>query len=333
MPRRARHGEPVPTATAQTINMSTRQLRSQLKDPKTGEKRKLDFGELGEGGPPRQRPKRPQVLYHCLSCLVDMPSRSFHDYNPSPDCEHLINTCKECLSGWVDTQIDQNLAVMDKKDNTVFGIKCPECSASMQSLNVRAVASRKMYELFVKQQRNHLAETTPGWFWCQNRECSEGATLKDETVTVSTCAKCGTDSCVPCQRPAHPGESCDKYKARLQGRVDEEDKSLVTIRRASKPCPGCGIRIEKNGGCDHMGCEYTYYLSSIDVRLTASQAGNVVSPGIGVRPYKRSKAIEMATGIRRIMQEAFHFIVLELTLAVVQWQVEIITCAISVAYI
>ncbi|KAJ4343449.1 hypothetical protein N0V87_000215 [Didymella glomerata] len=186
--------------------MSTRQLRSQLKDPKTGEKRKLDFGELGEGGPPRQRPKRPQVLYHCLSCLVDMPSRSFHDYNPSPDCEHLINTCKECLSGWVDTQIDQNLAVMDKKDNTVFGIKCPECSASMQSLNVRAVASREMYELFVKQQRNHLAETTPGWFWCQNR------------------------------------------------RVDEEDKSLVTIRRASKPCPGCGIRIEKNGGCDHMGC-------------------------------------------------------------------------------
>jgi hypothetical protein len=299
MPRRARHGEPVPTATAQTINMSTRQLRSQLKDPKTGEKRKLDFGELGEGGPPRQRPKRPQVLYHCLSCLVDMPSRSFHDYNPSPDCEHLINTCKECLSGWVDTQIDQNLAVMDKKDNTVFGIKCPECSASMQSLNVRAVASRKMYELFVKQQRNHLAETTPGWFWCQNRECSEGATLKDKTVT---------DSCVPCQRSAHPGESCDKYKARLQGRVDEEDKSLVTIRRASKPCPGCGIRIEKNGGCDHMGCEYTYYLSSIDVRLTASQAGNVVSPGIGVRPYKRSKAV-------------------------VQWQVEIITCAISVAYI
>lgn len=59
----------------------------------------------------------------------------------------------------------------------------------------------------------------------------------------------------------------------------------------------------------------------------------MVSPGIGVRPYKRNKAIEMATGIPRIMQEAFHFIVLELALAVVQWQVEIITCAISVAYI
>lgn len=182
--------------------MSTRQLRSHLKNPATGAKRKLDFDGPDERGPPRQRPKRLPELYHCLSCLVDMPSRSFPDHNPSPACEHLINTCKKCLSGWVDAQIDQNLTVTDEKDNTVFGIKCPECSARMQPSNVRAAASRKMYQLYGKQKRNHSAETTPGWFWCQNRWCRAGAVLNDETTKVSTCANCGTDSCVPCQRPA-----------------------------------------------------------------------------------------------------------------------------------
>ncbi|KAF3031912.1 hypothetical protein E8E11_000074 [Didymella keratinophila] len=232
--------------------MSTRQLRSQLKNAKTGEKRKLDLVELYEGGPLRQRPKRPQVLYHCLTCLDDMPSRSFHNHNPSPDCDHLINTCKKCLSDWVDAQIDQSFAVTDEKENTVFGVKCPECSASMQSSNVRAVASGKMYQVFIKQQRNHLVETTPVWFWFQNRQCRGGAALEDENSKVMTCANCGRDSCVSCQHPTHPGESCDEYKALIKDHVDEEDKSLIAIRRATKPCPGCGTRVEKNGGCDHM---------------------------------------------------------------------------------
>jgi hypothetical protein len=52
-----------------------------------------------------------------------MPSRSFPNHNPSPDCEHLINTCKKFLGGWVDAQIDQSLAVTDESDDTVFGIK------------------------------------------------------------------------------------------------------------------------------------------------------------------------------------------------------------------
>lgn len=158
MPRHARHGERTPTTTTPTINRSTRQLRSHLKNPVTGAKRKLDFDGLDERGPPRQRPKRLPELYHCLSCLVDMPSRSFPDHNPSPACEHLINTCKKCPRGWVDAQIGQNLAVTDGKDNTVFGIKCPECSARMQPSNVRAAALRKMSQLYGKQKRNHLAE-------------------------------------------------------------------------------------------------------------------------------------------------------------------------------
>jgi hypothetical protein len=237
--------------------MSTRQLRSQTKDPKTRAKRKLDFDGLDEGGPQRQRPKQQRELYRCLSCMADMLSYKFPNHNPSSECEHLINTCKECLRGWVEAQIEQNLAVTDENDNTVFGIKCPECPASMQLLEVRASTSREKYQLFVKQQRNHIAETTTRWFWCQNYHCDEGAALEDEAAKVSTCAKCGFDSCVPCQRPAHPGETCAEYKARIKGRVDEEDKSLKAIEKTTKPCPKCGVKVQKNGGCDHVRCKYS----------------------------------------------------------------------------
>lgn len=222
------------------INMFTRQLRSQTKDSKTGAKRKLDYDELDESSHPRQRSR---VLYHCRSCLSDLPSRNFPNYNPSPDCKYLINTCEECLQGWVDAQIKQNLAVTDEKDNTVFGLKCPECPASMQTRNLRAATSSEIYQIFDKQKRNHIAETTSGWFWCQNPRCNDGAVLKDETAKVATCAKCGSDSCVPCHRLAYPRETCAKYQVRIKDRVDEEDKSLETIRKVTKPCPKCGVRV------------------------------------------------------------------------------------------
>lgn len=123
MPRHARHREYTLTTITFTVNTSTRELRSHLKNPKGGAKRKLDFDRLGEDGSPRQRPKRPRqptVLYHCLSCIADMPSRGFPDHNPSPECEHLINTCKKSLKGRADAQIDRSLAVTLMRTTTVL---------------------------------------------------------------------------------------------------------------------------------------------------------------------------------------------------------------------
>lgn len=36
----------------------------------------------------------------------------------------------------------------------------------------------------------------------------------------------------------------------------EEDKQNATqwVRHHTQPCPGCGSRIQKNGGCNHMSC-------------------------------------------------------------------------------
>lgn len=42
--------------------------------------------------------------------------------------------------------------------------------------------------------------------------------------------------------------------AAAEARRVEEDASKVTVVRTTRPCPNCGVPIEKNGGCRHMRC-------------------------------------------------------------------------------
>ncbi|KAI7188840.1 hypothetical protein KC363_g5226 [Hortaea werneckii] len=83
------------------------------------------------------------------------------------------------------------------------------------------------------------------------------ANLVDEKdQDIFTCNTCGHRACVPCDRPFHDGETCAQYKARL-GQAEKEKnskKSQETIEKYCKPCPKCGKKIEKNGGCDAMFC-------------------------------------------------------------------------------
>lgn len=234
--------------------MSSRELRSQMINRRTGKKRKLLYDDLVESTTiPRKRQK---TLYHCLTCEDNKLSQHFPDQNPSPDCTHLINTCKACLQTWVNIQIEQGFIVTNETDNTVFGLRCLECPATIQPATIQATATPETYQLFDTQQQARIAQATPDCFWCQNPRCDAGEVLEDTRTNVSRCRKCDFASCVPCRRPAHKGETCAEYQVRIQGRVDEEDRSLATIRLATKACPRCGIKVEKNGGCAQMRCKW-----------------------------------------------------------------------------
>lgn len=230
----------------------------------------------------KRRKTEASVARHpCFSCATDRMSRFFPDYNPSPDCEHLINTCKTCLKKWVEANIE-SASFKTTEENGVFGVRCPQpdCEGVMRNVNVNIALGKKgmpTYQRFVELERKYIGDNTPGWRWCLAPGCRAGQVhtspspvplprrrskitnlfvekKPEQEPDIFTCNDCGAKACVPCDRPYHEGETCEQYQVRTKDRFDEEDQALKTIHRVTKSCPGCGKRIEKNGGCPSMLC-------------------------------------------------------------------------------
>ena len=114
----------------------------------------------------------------------------------------------------------------------------------------------------------HLLATDPSYIACLNLKCSVYFSAEDcgskqkassknknktkqEDADKAACPYCDHELCLACNRPWHSG-SCNS------ARRHEDKQSEKTIKKlGAKPCPKCGINIEKQGGCDHMNCKNT----------------------------------------------------------------------------
>jgi ariadne-1 len=69
---------------------------------------------------------------------------------------------------------------------------------------------------------------------------------------VAVCG-CGQRICWRCREEAHAPLSCEKIE-RWMKVTEEESMQAKWLCENTKPCPRCNLRIEKNGGCNHMTC-------------------------------------------------------------------------------
>lgn len=81
----------------------------------------------------------------CFSCATECSSTQFPDYNPTPDCDHLINTCKTCLKKWVEAKVEGATFATGGEDGKVFGVKCPQCDGIMRNANIEIAGTKKVY--------------------------------------------------------------------------------------------------------------------------------------------------------------------------------------------
>jgi hypothetical protein len=63
---------------------------------------------------------------------------------------------------------------------------------------------------------------------------------------------CGSHFCFRCLGPAHAPTPCDLFTR--WGKTFDEGSSDIYILAKTKPCPKCGVLIEKNKACNHMSC-------------------------------------------------------------------------------
>jgi hypothetical protein len=91
--------------------------------------------------PAAKRRKVAAPRFECHTCLEDLTTGKFPDYNPTETCDHLINTCKKCLKEWVQSQIE----------TTVFTphIQCPQCVETMESNDVQMAVTKPLFARYV----------------------------------------------------------------------------------------------------------------------------------------------------------------------------------------
>lgn len=195
----------------------------------------------------------PAQLRDCNVCgdqklCLDFPARS-----PSVACEHKPTTCLDCLASWMASEVEIKGSQ---------GIKCPECPSILEHADVQRAAIRRTFESYEKTLTRNALTAMACFAWCLNPACKSGQENPENTHYMH-CAACGYKQCLRHKCPWHSNETCEQYAYRTSGSKakDEEAKTEAMLDGMSKKCPGpgCGWRIEKTGGCEHMKCNRCRY--------------------------------------------------------------------------
>lgn len=209
---------------------------------------KVDCVAIGPGHPD-DWPLPASPRHECLVCGDTKAVLDFPPTAPSSDCSHRPNTCTDCLESWLASEIDGKGAVPE--------IKCPECPSLLRYIDLRRWASPETFATYDTLTARAALTNLPEFAWCLTPGCGNGQ-LNPENANFMHCQACGYKQCLLHLCAWHTNESCEAYTYRTSGAKarDEEAKTQKTLSKTTKPCPGngCGWRIEKRSGCDHVTC-------------------------------------------------------------------------------
>lgn len=174
------------------------------------------------------------------------------------NCSHYA--CLRCLHGYAKESL---LNMREKKQ-----IHCYQCNAVVSLPNLRRIYSDE--KLLLKYQQ-HLVDMIDCPRCHQSIVCIPSESVTGNHLSFVECLYCQFTFCRRCDQSWHPQVECPKMKlvqeliknpesapsAMNQIELKKlllEIESIQTIEQCSKPCPSCQVRIEKNGGCQHMNC-------------------------------------------------------------------------------
>lgn len=185
----------------------------------------------------------------CLVCGNSKPTLNFPANPPTSSCKHPIQTCSACLSAWMASEIDSK---------GIEGIKCPECPQVLTYLNVQCAASPATFLTYDTLTTRAALGNLPDFAYCLSPTCSSGQE-NHANANFMHCVACGYEQCASHLVPWHVGETCAEYTYRTSGQKqrDDEVRTERMLDDVSQKCPnpaGCGWRIQKVDGCDHMTC-------------------------------------------------------------------------------
>ncbi|KAI0530420.1 hypothetical protein GGR58DRAFT_232450 [Xylaria digitata] len=161
-------------------------------------------------------------------------------------CEHEATACKECISQWITSSMET--VAWDR-------LKCPEseCPEILAFRDVKAFATRDVFDRYDKLATKAVLEGIKGFRWCLNPNCDAGQIFPSECEKAK-CHACKQSSCVRHDVPWHSGETCEEYDRRTRKQRKSYKLSEKHVKETTKPCPGCKKNVNKYSGCDHITC-------------------------------------------------------------------------------
>ncbi|MBP9765127.1 hypothetical protein KBD08_02210 [Candidatus Babeliales bacterium] len=181
------------------------------------------------------------IQKQCGICLDEKPKVAFVDL----ECGH--NYCFDCLQSMVD---------MALKEKSSQDLKCPNprCKKTFSHRDIFNITnSKKIVDDIAQIQMYELMATLPDAKHCPTPNCNYVFIGDDSGQPFKvTCPICHQKYCSKCLKDHDPKISCQEA-AQLQ----QQDTATIEYLRANKikPCPQCGIHVEKIDGCDYVTCK------------------------------------------------------------------------------
>lgn len=106
---------------------------------------------------------------------------------------------------------------------------------------------------------------------CGYRMC----TAHDPIITFHKNETCTQYNECIARETTQAGEDEERHKSQqveeARVRREQEAASAAEVAKSSVECPGCGVKIQKTEGCDHMTCKYS--VTSISLRQLLTRTG------------------------------------------------------------
>jgi hypothetical protein len=162
-------------------------------------------------------------------------------------CGHAF--CRPCWADYVATEVQSQRGQLV----ACMGDKCDV--SVMEDVSVSELLEKQLKTVYLNQLVDSFVAENANCVFCPSKVGCEGIVERLDDATASVvCALCETEFCFLCKERAHDPAPCGGFKSFMERKDVATDASEKLLQAASKACPGCGARIFKHSGCNHVTC-------------------------------------------------------------------------------